>query len=83
MVGNRLRGRYTELPASRLLLFLAAVAYIVSPIDLVPELFIPILGYADDIGVALWLTSSLMGETERYLEWEEGSTPYVQGRVVG
>ncbi|ASU82107.1 DUF1232 domain-containing protein [Nocardiopsis gilva YIM 90087] len=82
MLGNRVRGQYTELPASRLVMFLVAIAYIVSPVDLVPELLIPILGFADDIGVVIWLTSSLLGETERYLEWEQRSTPYVQGRVV-
>ncbi|GAA1996029.1 hypothetical protein GCM10009799_23180 [Nocardiopsis rhodophaea] len=82
MVGKRLRGQYTELPASRLVMFLVAIAYIASPVDLVPELFIPVLGLADDIGVVLWLTSSVLGETERYLEWERRSTPYVQGKVV-
>ncbi|GAB3206781.1 YkvA family protein [Marinactinospora thermotolerans] len=78
----RLSGRYTQLPASRLALFLLAVAYIASPVDLVPELFIPFLGVADDIGVAVWLAAGLLGETERFLEWERHGPQYVQGHVV-
>ncbi|GAA1112700.1 YkvA family protein [Nocardiopsis composta] len=88
MMGARMRGRYTGLSSSRLLLFLAALAYIVSPIDLVPELFIPLLGVADDAFVAVWLVSGLMNETERFLDWERTGAPhgqeqeYVQGYVV-
>lgn len=81
MLGARLRGRYTEVPVTRLLLFAVAVLYIVSPIDLVPEIFIPVLGLADDVGVAVWLTRSVLTETERYLTWERHG-PYVQGHVV-
>nr|AKR54058.1 hypothetical protein [Nocardiopsis sp. CMB-M0232] len=81
MLGARLRGRYTEIPASRMMLFILALVYIASPIDAVPELFIPFLGLADDIGVAVWLTAGLMSETERFLQWERG-TSYVQGHVV-
>ncbi|GAB3478626.1 YkvA family protein [Nocardiopsis coralliicola] len=86
MVGARLRGRYTEMPKSRLLLFIAAVLYIVSPVDLVPELFIPFLGLADDAFIAVWLTSGLLGETERFLAWENSGPlrdeEYIQGHVV-
>ncbi|MDA8372551.1 MAG: DUF1232 domain-containing protein [Nocardiopsaceae bacterium] len=82
MLASRIRGRYTELPMPRLLLFVLAIAYIVSPVDFVPEIFIPVLGLADDVGVAIWLATSLMGETERYLEWEGQGMPYVQGSVV-
>ncbi|RNL84410.1 YkvA family protein [Halostreptopolyspora alba] len=83
MLGARLRGRYTQLPASRLVLFVLATLYIVSPIDLVPELFIPIFGLADDAVIVTWLASGLMGETERFLEWERSGDDYIQGHVVG
>ncbi|QBI52125.1 YkvA family protein [Streptomonospora litoralis] len=82
MLGSRLRGRYDGLTVPRLLMFLLAVAYVASPIDLVPELFVPLLGLADDVGVAVWLATSLMGETERFLHWEQREG-HVQGRVVG
>ncbi|MUL40346.1 DUF1232 domain-containing protein [Streptomonospora sp. PA3] len=81
MLWSRLRGRYDGLTVPRLLMFLLGIAYVASPIDLVPELFVPVLGLADDVGVAVWLATSLMSESERFLQWE-GSDGYVQGRVV-
>ncbi|WP_082127106.1 YkvA family protein [Allosalinactinospora lopnorensis] len=83
MLGSRIRGHYTQLPASRLVLFVLAVLYIASPVDLVPELFIPLFGLADDAVIAIWLASGLMSETERFLEWERYGPQYVQGHVVG
>ncbi|GAB3439642.1 hypothetical protein GCM10027570_04200 [Streptomonospora sediminis] len=81
LLGSRLRGNYDGLTAPRLVMFVLAIAYIASPIDLVPELFIPVLGLADDVGVAVWLATGLMGEAERYLQWEQRDG-YVQGHVV-
>jgi uncharacterized membrane protein YkvA (DUF1232 family) len=34
----------------------AAVLYLISPIDLLPDYWLPLLGFADDIGV-LWIAS--------------------------
>ncbi|RCV53010.1 YkvA family protein [Marinitenerispora sediminis] len=82
LLGARLRGRYTEMSTSKLALFVLAALYIVSPIDLVPEFFAPILGLADDVGVAVWLVASLLSETERFMEWEARGPEYVQGHVV-
>ncbi|GAA1763114.1 YkvA family protein [Streptomonospora arabica] len=82
MLKSRLRGRYDGLSVTRLLMFVLGLVYVASPIDLVPELFVPVLGLADDVGVAVWLATSLMGESERYLEWERRDE-YVQGHVVG
>lgn len=47
-------------------LWLAAVVYLVSPIDLIPEL-LPVIGVADDIGLAAWLLGSLYAEAGNYL----------------
>ncbi|GAA3730242.1 YkvA family protein [Salinactinospora qingdaonensis] len=82
MFGARLRGRYTRLSTSRLVLFLLALAYIISPFDMIPELVFLFPGLVDDVGIAVWLTASLIGETERYLEWEQRGTHYVEGNVV-
>lgn len=55
----------------RLLLMAAAVVYIASPIDLVPELFLAALGLFDDAFVVSWLVGAFLAETERFLEWEK------------
>ena len=70
MVGDALSGRYAALGRTRLALLGLALAYLVSPIDLVPEAIVPLLGLADDGVVALWLAGAFLVETDRYLDWE-------------
>jgi uncharacterized membrane protein YkvA (DUF1232 family) len=57
----------------------AATAYVVSPIDLIPEMFIPILGLADDAVMITWLAGTVLSETERFLEWEKRRDRVVVG----
>ena len=74
MIGAKLRGRYPDLGNGKLLAMLVMAGYIVSPIDFVPELFFSVFGLVDDVGVAVWLTTMLLGESERYVEWERDVT---------
>jgi uncharacterized membrane protein YkvA (DUF1232 family) len=74
MVAASLTGRYRDVGRGRLALLVLAVAYLVSPVDLVPELFLAVLGLADDAVVALWLGGAFLVETDRYLRWEREST---------
>jgi len=68
------RGDYAGTTRGRLLLILGAVAYIVSPVDFVPEAFLSVFGLADDALVLSWLAASVVNETEAFLVWER-STP--------
>jgi uncharacterized membrane protein YkvA (DUF1232 family) len=70
LVRASLAGRYDG--RGRLFLWLLAAIYIISPIDLIPELFIPVIGLIDDAFVATWLAGAVLSETERFLEWERG-----------
>ncbi|MEU4608463.1 YkvA family protein [Kribbella sp. NPDC023972] len=63
------RGDYPGLPKSRMALWGLAVVYLVSPIDVLPEL-LPIIGVADDAGVAVWLLTSVSTATGLYLRHE-------------
>ncbi|MFL1380654.1 YkvA family protein, partial [Nocardiopsis protaetiae] len=56
MMWAKVRGRYPEMTAAKLLGMIALTLYIVSPIDFIPELFVPLLGLTDDVGAAVWLT---------------------------
>lgn len=78
MLAGTVSGTYPELGRGRLALLVLAIAYLVSPVDLVPELFLSLLGLADDAVVALWLGGAFLGETERYLDWER-ARPTVSG----
>jgi uncharacterized membrane protein YkvA (DUF1232 family) len=75
MVGDALSGRYAALGRSRLAMLGLALAYIVSPVDFVPEALVPLLGLADDGVVALWLAGAFLAETDRYLAWDATGPP--------
>jgi uncharacterized membrane protein YkvA (DUF1232 family) len=70
MLRGGVTGRYPALSRGRVGLILLALAYLVSPVDLVPEAFLGLLGLADDAMVALWLGGAFLSETDRFLEWE-------------
>jgi uncharacterized membrane protein YkvA (DUF1232 family) len=65
-------GRYRVGDPRRWSLMLVAVAYIVSPFDVLPEILVPVLGFGDDLAVLTWLVGSLLSETETFLDWEAG-----------
>lgn len=71
MLGARLRGSYQDVSWGRLALVAAGTAYILSPIDLLPEALLSVVGLADDAVVAVWVTGALLDETMRFVEWEQ------------
>lgn len=72
LVRATLEGSYVGTTTGRLALMAAAVAYVVSPVDLVPEAVLPVLGVADDAVVISWVAKALLDETDRFLAWEAG-----------
>ena len=85
LVRSTVLGRYRGTTRTRLLMMALAVAYVLSPVDLVPELFVPLLGLVDDAFVVAWLAGSVLLETERFLDWEQDQGPgheVVPGQVV-
>ncbi|NLT53460.1 MAG: DUF1232 domain-containing protein [Actinomycetales bacterium] len=84
MIGRGLTGRYPNLSRSRLVLMAAALVYLVSPFDAVPEILVPILGLGDDLVVLTWLTGAVLSETDLYLSWEAaGAGPAAGGPENG
>ncbi|GAA2801563.1 YkvA family protein [Kribbella solani] len=63
------RGTYADLPKSRTFLWLLALVYLVSPIDIIPDL-LPIIGVTDDAGVGVWLLTSVSTAAGLYLRKE-------------
>lgn len=87
MVMMTLRGEYHGVDRSRLLLMAAALAYVVSPVDLVPEGLLLVVGIGDDAFVLSWLAGAVLADTEAFLSWEhetsrEGHSDQRQGRTV-
>jgi uncharacterized membrane protein YkvA (DUF1232 family) len=86
LIRATLDGTYSGTTPKRLALVAAAVVYVVSPVDLVPELLLPVLGAADDAVVIGWAIKAFIEETDRYLTWElgQGVRPTtVSGRTEG
>ena len=63
----------------RVLAMAAASAYVISPIDLIPEGFLLIFGLADDAVMITWLAGAVLSETARFLEWEKQRARVVVG----
>jgi uncharacterized membrane protein YkvA (DUF1232 family) len=80
MVWATTRGEYDG--GLRLALMAAATAYVVSPIDAVPEALVLFVGLVDDAIVITWLAGTVLAETERFLRWERTRAGVIPGHVV-
>jgi uncharacterized membrane protein YkvA (DUF1232 family) len=83
MVRATFSGEYVGVSRGKLLLMLGAAGYLVSPLDLIPEAVVPVLGLADDALVLSWLATRLVEETEAFLEWEKGVAGAAPGAAGG
>lgn len=72
LVRATLDGRFPGISRGRLFALLGALAYVISPVDLVPEGMLSVFGLADDAMVVSWLAAALVNHTEDFLAWERG-----------
>ncbi len=66
-------GRYREVGNDSILLVVAALVYVVWPLDLIPDV-IPVLGLADDAGLLFIVARKLQDELNRFRIWEGEQT---------
>lgn len=62
-----------KLSKSTLAIIIGALLYVISPIDLVPDV-IPVLGLIDDVAILAAATKAIANEIKRYKEWKENSS---------
>ncbi len=62
-------GDYKNVPWKLLASIGFAVAYLVSPLDIIPD-FLPVLGFVDDAAVFALVVSSFQSELDAYQEWK-------------
>lgn len=62
-------GEYKNISIRSIIGVVAAVAYFVNPLDIIPD-FIPILGQIDDILILSYLIKKLNKEIEKFMAWE-------------
>lgn len=63
------KGEYRGIAIGNIVLSVAALLYLISPIDLVPDFLIG--GLLDDLALLTWLYKTFGDEIERFLEWED------------
>jgi uncharacterized membrane protein YkvA (DUF1232 family) len=69
LVVATLAGRYHGTTPSRLGLMALAAVYIVSPLDVLPDV-LPLIGVADDAVVLAWLAGAILTDAGDFLAWE-------------
>jgi uncharacterized membrane protein YkvA (DUF1232 family) len=69
VVGDCAAGRYRRLPWRSIAAMAAALAYVVSPLDLIPDFLVPI-GWTDDMLVLVLAWQILKKELREYCEWK-------------
>jgi uncharacterized membrane protein YkvA (DUF1232 family) len=82
LVAATVSGRYPGMTRSRLGLMALGVLYVISPVDLMPELLLTVFGLGDDALVAAWLAGTLLSETEAFITWERQSGKLIPGEVI-
>lgn len=80
MIKASVKGNYDG--GMRVAMMAAATAYVVSPVDVIPEAALLVFGLADDAVMIAWLAGSVLSETERFLEWEKARDAVLPGSVV-
>ncbi|HMQ01186.1 MAG TPA: DUF1232 domain-containing protein [Cyclobacteriaceae bacterium] len=63
-------GKYKRVPLKTLVLVVAVFAYLINPLDVVPDV-IPAAGFADDFSLLLWLINSMGSEIDEFMLWEQ------------
>ncbi|MFN8076895.1 MAG: YkvA family protein [Kineosporiaceae bacterium] len=67
VVSTALRGGDPQLSRWRAMSYLLAALYVLSPVDLAPEVILPVVGLADDAAVLVWLVGNLLRDVDAVL----------------
>ena len=62
-------GRYRDYDSKKLSIVVAAIIYVITPIDLVPDFIPP--GFLDDLTIIGWALKEVASELERYKSWKK------------
>ena len=63
------QGEYRDVSSQNLVLVIAAINYVVSPADVIPD-SVPILGHIDDAQVMRLALESVRADLDTFMAWE-------------
>ena len=67
-ISDIVHGRYHNYSKSSIILALAGIIYVVSPLDIIPDFLF--FGFVDDIAIITWAVSKIGGELSKYAQWK-------------
>ncbi len=65
-------GRYSSLPWKTLVIIVAAILYLLNPMDLFPDFLVG--GLVDDLGVLTYVLARVKGDLDVFRDWEKGQS---------
>lgn len=68
LVRSYVKKEYREIPFGTIVAIVAALAYFVSPIDILPD-FIPGIGYIDDAAIVAFCFMNVKADLDHYRRW--------------
>jgi uncharacterized membrane protein YkvA (DUF1232 family) len=68
MLRDAFTGRWVDAPRFKLLAGLAGIGYVLSPLDLMPEVLLGPFGLGDDLAIAALAVAALLGSAEDWLD---------------
>jgi uncharacterized membrane protein YkvA (DUF1232 family) len=69
LVKAYINGSYRDVANKSLLVGVAVLLYLVTPLDVIPD-FIPVIGLLDDISLMAWFISAFQDEITKFQAWE-------------
>lgn len=69
MIRDYWNGDYRDIPWSTVAAAVGALLYVLSPVDLIPDV-IPVVGYLDDAAVVTLCLKAIWSDLEKYKQWK-------------
>lgn len=71
MIRDYCNGTYKEIPTATIVAIIAALIYVISPVDIIPDELIPVIGFADDVTVIKFAIEMVKTDLNKYKSLKE------------
>ncbi|MDO5655845.1 MAG: DUF1232 domain-containing protein [Flavobacteriaceae bacterium] len=71
MIPLMIKGEYKAKQKRNIYIGLAAILYVISPIDLIPNFVFPVIGLMDDVMILAFGLKYINKEVQNFLLWEQ------------
>ena len=64
------KGEYRDIQPKSLILIIAGLIYLVSPLDFIPDI-LPFVGFSDDVALLIYIVNLISEEITKFEDWEK------------